>query len=380
MLNNPNGTSHPVGTGPFVFKEWIPNTHFIATANPHYWRKGLPYLSQITFKPIVTPNSRVAALETGTIDIMHTVTPASIKTFRGNKKWSYFDNSGSLLGQAVVNCLMLNTSKPPFNNKTLRTAMAKATDAAEYSKVVDLGVNAPLYGMYQPGSPYYTKTAYPKPDPKGAAKLVSQIAKQTGQPVSFTLNATNDPIVERAAQFLQQAYQTAGMKVSIDITIAGSDHQHRAGRHLPSRHVAPVRRRDSGPELRVVEHDHRRSAAAAQHGPQLGPSHSGSPDRRSSGQLPRRPRSRPIRKSTSTWLRTSRTFTSTGRPGPWWPIRKCRTSSTRPPRKAPRPTASTRVCSGRRRFGSANASRHRRGIRHASACTALRAGVGNRSD
>jgi peptide/nickel transport system substrate-binding protein len=218
MLNNPNGTSHPVGTGPFVYKEWIPNTHFIATANPHYWRKGLPYLSQITFKPIITPDSRVAALETGTIDIMHTVTPSSIKTFRGNKKWSYFDNSGSILGQGSVNCLMLNTSKPPFNNKTLRTAMAMATDSAQYSKIIDLGVNAPLAGMYQPGSPYYSKTAYPKPNPKQAAKLVAQVAKQTGQPVAFTLNATNDPIVERAAQYLQQAYSQAGMKVSIDIT------------------------------------------------------------------------------------------------------------------------------------------------------------------
>ena len=46
MLANPNGTTHPVGTGPFVFKEWIPNDHFTATANPNYWRKGMPYLSR----------------------------------------------------------------------------------------------------------------------------------------------------------------------------------------------------------------------------------------------------------------------------------------------------------------------------------------------
>ena len=52
MLANPNGTSHPVGTGPFVFKEWIPNDHFTATANPQLLAQGLPYLSQITYKPI----------------------------------------------------------------------------------------------------------------------------------------------------------------------------------------------------------------------------------------------------------------------------------------------------------------------------------------
>ena len=42
MLNSSSGTSHPIGTGPFVFKDWVPNSHMTATANPHYWRKGYP--------------------------------------------------------------------------------------------------------------------------------------------------------------------------------------------------------------------------------------------------------------------------------------------------------------------------------------------------
>jgi peptide/nickel transport system substrate-binding protein len=74
-----------------------------------------------------------------------------------------------------------------------------------------------MSGLFLPGSPYYTPTAYPKPDPKGAAKLVKQIQTQTGQPVAFTLTATNNPEVERAAQFLQQEWNEAGMKVTINI-------------------------------------------------------------------------------------------------------------------------------------------------------------------
>ena len=63
-----------MGTGPFVFKESIPNDHFTATANPHYWRKGMPYLSQITYKPIPDQNGRSEALQSGTIDLMVTDT------------------------------------------------------------------------------------------------------------------------------------------------------------------------------------------------------------------------------------------------------------------------------------------------------------------
>jgi peptide/nickel transport system substrate-binding protein len=218
MLNAPDGgTTQPVGTGPFVFQEWIPNSHFTATANPHYWRPGLPYLDSITFKPIIDPSSRVDALESGTIDIMHTNTPQSFGTFRHNTKWSYVDDSGKILGQPNVNCIMLNTAAAPFNNLKLRTAMAMASNSSEYAKVIDLDINTPMTGLFLPGSPYYTKTAYPAPNPKGAAKLVKEIEKETGKPVSFTLTSTNNSEVERAAQFLQQEWGEAGMKVSINI-------------------------------------------------------------------------------------------------------------------------------------------------------------------
>lgn len=220
MLNDPNGTSHPIGTGPFVFKEWVPNSHMTATKNPHYWRKGYPYLNQITYKPIIDPNARAAALDTGEVDLMHTNSPTSLQQFRGDKKWAYTDNSGQVLGQPTVQCIMLNTSAAPFNNKLLREAMAKCINQVQYDQVINKGIDAPMYGLFIPGSEYYTATSYPKHDPHGAAQLVSQI-KRDGGSVTFNLNATSNSDVQRAAQFLQQAFQQAGMSVSIN-TIAQS--------------------------------------------------------------------------------------------------------------------------------------------------------------
>jgi len=217
MLNNPNGTSHPIGTGPFVFSEWIPNSHMTATANPHYWRKGYPYLNSITYKPIIDPNARVDALQTGEVDMIHTSSPSSLLQFRGDKKWSYYDNSGQVVGQPTVQCIMLNTAAAPFNNHTLRMAMAMCINQTQYSKVIDKGIDTPMNGLFLPGSEYYTKTAYPAYNPAGAARLVKQVQQQTGKPVTFTLNSTSNSDTLRAAQFVQQAFQQAGMQVNINI-------------------------------------------------------------------------------------------------------------------------------------------------------------------
>ncbi len=217
MLNSSNGTSNPVGTGPFVFQDWVPNSHMTANRNPHYWRKGYPYLDSITYKPIIDPGARVDALETGEVDIMHTNSPDGLLQFRGDRRWSYYDNSGQVVGQPTVQCIMLNTAAEPFNNHTLRVALAKSVNRAQYAKVIDKGVDIPMGGLFIPGSEYYTNTAYPAYDPAGAARLVKQVQQQTGKPVSFTLNSTSNSDVLRAAEFLQQAFEQAGMHVNINI-------------------------------------------------------------------------------------------------------------------------------------------------------------------
>ncbi|MGP0032887.1 MAG: ABC transporter substrate-binding protein [Acidimicrobiales bacterium] len=214
MLANPNGTSNPVGTGPFVFQEWVPNSHFTATANPHYWRPGLPYLDSITFKPIPDEDARAEALKSGTIDIMVTDTPQIIIQFRGNRSYSYIDDSTHLAGEPDMFCTQLNCLAKPFDNPSVRRAAALAVNRDQYAKVIDLGVLQVSNGLFTPGSPYYSPTSYPKYNPTEAKKLVSQVAKSTGEPVSFTFGSTPGPAALRSQEYLQQAWEDVGFKVT----------------------------------------------------------------------------------------------------------------------------------------------------------------------
>jgi peptide/nickel transport system substrate-binding protein len=95
--------------------------------------------------------------------------------------------------------------------------MAMCINQAQFSKVIDKGVDASMHGLFIPGSEYYTSTSYPKYDPSGAKRLVQEVQQQTGQPVSFNYNSTSNSDVLRAAQFLQQAFQQAGMHMNINV-------------------------------------------------------------------------------------------------------------------------------------------------------------------
>ena len=207
--------TNPIGTGPFVFQVWNPNDHFTATANPHYWRPGLPYLDSVTFKPIPDSEQLLATLQSGGVDIIHNSTAQVTGQLRSDTSLGYTDDSVHVAGEPDMNCLLLNLSKPPFDNQKVRQAAAMAISSAQYSQIIDKGICPPSNGPFVEGSPYFAPTGYPEPDAAKAKQLVTEVQQQTGQPVSVTINHVPDPSTTRIAEYLQQQLQAAGMTVTL---------------------------------------------------------------------------------------------------------------------------------------------------------------------
>ena len=206
--------TNPIGTGPFVFQEWVPNDHFTATKNPHYWRSGLPYLDSITFKPIPDSEQLLSSLESNNVDIIHTSTSQVTASMRSNSSLSFIDDANHVAGEPDMGCVLLNLSKAPFDNLKVRQAAAMAVSSAEYVKVLDDGVNPTSNGPFVPGSPYYAPTGYPAPDPAQAKALIQEVTRSGGS-VTLTLGHTPDPATVREAEFVQQQLQNAGMQVTL---------------------------------------------------------------------------------------------------------------------------------------------------------------------
>jgi len=216
MLANPNGASHPVGTGPFRFVSWEPGSHLVVERNPHYWQAGLPHLSKITFYPIIDDTSRYQSLQSGDLDLMENSNPLIIGELLGNASLSVLTNLHPAPIEPGQNFVMLNCEQAPLDDVRVRRALAYATDQKKVIAVTGGGLGKPSTGLFSPGTKYYAPTGYPTFDLKKARALVAEYKADKGRTPSFTMMLGGTTDVDQAQQ-LQQMWKQAGIVViSID--------------------------------------------------------------------------------------------------------------------------------------------------------------------
>ncbi len=118
----------PNGTGPFVWKEWIPGDHITITKNPTYWVPEQPYLDEIVFRPIKEKATSLSVMEAGDAEIFFTPELKDKETIDGN---SALKSVPSLQNDSGYICYV-NNSKAPMDDVNVRLAVSYALDRVTY--------------------------------------------------------------------------------------------------------------------------------------------------------------------------------------------------------------------------------------------------------
>lgn len=210
MLNDPDKSVAPVGTGPFIFDGHVKDQYWKFKRNPSYWRSGHPYLEAVELKPVPDDAERLRLLEKGDADIMQTLKPEQVLALRKS------DFKQVAYAQGEEDFLVLNTTKAPFDNLDARKAVTLATDSDGWRDKVTSNVEQPANSPFAPGQlGYLAENGYPKYDLEQSKALVKKYETDTGKPLEFTLYTTDDQANMRDNQYFADAYQKAGMKVTV---------------------------------------------------------------------------------------------------------------------------------------------------------------------
>jgi peptide/nickel transport system substrate-binding protein len=218
-------TSAPIGTGPFVFKEWVRGNYILYERNPNYWDKPKPYVDKLIVKFIPDAAARTAAFETGEVDIGgETPVPLSeIERLKGLPQLS-FETRGYNYGPSVTR-IEFNLSNPYLKDVRVRRAIAHAIDRNVILNTVYYGYGtisptpiSPLLSQYfDPDTPSYEY------DPQKAEQLLDEAGfKRGADGIRFHLDHDFLPYgdtYKRTADYIAQALR----KVGIDVTIRSQD-------------------------------------------------------------------------------------------------------------------------------------------------------------
>lgn len=219
----PEAGSRPVGTGPFVFESWQRDSELVVIRNDSYWREGLPYLDEITFRVVVDEQSRLASLQAGDVDAMGTFFPGTLA------EMNEMADAGDLVvypnysGQNRVT--HFNVTYPPLDDSRVRRALALAVDQRQITAVFgeDVPVATQFYGE---DSPWYSRKvadAYPvKGDPEEAMRLLDEYrndpdrsdGKDVGEAIDVTeYDCLTEPTLVESAELIRQFWSEIGIEV-----------------------------------------------------------------------------------------------------------------------------------------------------------------------
>ena len=201
--------THPVGTGPFVFTNWVQGDQITISKNADYW--GTPAkLNNATFKFISDPTAAFAAVMAEDVDVFPGFpAPENLPQFEADPRFQVL--VGSTEGETI---LSTNNKMPPFDNVKVREALAHAIDRQAIIDGAMFGYGTPIGTHFAPHNPDYVDlTAQSNYDPELAKTMLAE----AGFPDGFetTLKLPPPSYARRGGEIIAAQLREVGINVEI---------------------------------------------------------------------------------------------------------------------------------------------------------------------
>jgi ABC-type transport system substrate-binding protein len=212
---------HPIGCGPFVFREWKSDQYILLDRFGDYW-EGAPNYERYVYRIVPDPLTQEMEFYAGTVD-SYGVQPHQVERLKNDP--TYQDFSGLSFGYTYIG---YNMRRPPFDDPRVRRALGMAIDVDKIIEYVLDGQGDRITGPFIKQTDYYNNRIQPVPyDPEGALQLLAEAGwtrnkegwlEKDGKTLQFTLITNMGNNLRKAIlTTAQDAWKQIGIDVRTDL-------------------------------------------------------------------------------------------------------------------------------------------------------------------
>ncbi len=199
---------NPVGTGPFIFVEWVSGSYVKIKKNPNYWR-GEVKVDTITFRPVPEAGARLAMLRAGQAHYIYPM-PAELL------KVAQVDKNIDIIRQPsiIARYLVPNTRYKPLSDVRVRHAINYAINKEAINKIAWGGAGSVLDSIIPSNLQFYSKQGPWPYDLEKAKALMKEAGYEKGFKVVFLTPNNSNRL--RATEMIQQQLKKIGITGNIE--------------------------------------------------------------------------------------------------------------------------------------------------------------------
>jgi peptide/nickel transport system substrate-binding protein len=223
---------HPMGTGPFMFVEWVKGDRIVMKANPDYWQEGVPKIENLIFRPIPESATRVAAIQTGEVDIVTRLSSEEAKSLLGVPNVTVIKYPVERVYYIAFNNMTTGVGQPT-EDALVRQAMNYAVDVDAIIDSLFDGFAKPAIGFVSTGELGYDNAEPFGYDPDKARDLLAQAGYPDGFEMDMACPAGAYTHFEEVCEAVAGYLGDVGIKINLEIMESGQYWDLEAAKELP---------------------------------------------------------------------------------------------------------------------------------------------------
>ena len=222
---------NPIGTGPYKFVEWVKGDHITMEANLDYWR-GAPKIQTVIFRPIPESATRVAAIQTGEVDIVTRLSAEEAQSLLGVEDVKVIKYPQTRIWYVAFNNLTTGLDQPTMDAK-VRQAMNYAVDVDAIVDALFDGFAKPATGYVATGELGYGAVEPFGYDPDKAKELLAEAGYPDGFSIDMACPAGAYTHFEEVCEAVAAQLGDVGIDVALEIMESGHYWELEANKELP---------------------------------------------------------------------------------------------------------------------------------------------------